>query len=49
MGVWQCRGCGWEKEMGCKPRKCGDCGGQNINKKEGRVGGKRVLFKGSSL
>ncbi|NPV28324.1 MAG: rubredoxin [Firmicutes bacterium] len=34
MAVWQCQDCGWEKETRCKPRKCANCGGKNIDKKE---------------
>ncbi|MGB9793402.1 MAG: RCKP-type rubredoxin-like domain-containing protein [Thermacetogeniaceae bacterium] len=34
MAVWQCQDCGWEKETRCKPKKCANCGGTNIKKKE---------------
>lgn len=34
MAIWKCQDCGWEKDTRCKPKKCGSCGGSNIQKKE---------------
>ncbi|WP_404980505.1 RCKP-type rubredoxin-like domain-containing protein [Carboxydichorda subterranea] len=34
MAVWVCAQCGYQKEARCKPRKCPECGGAALTKRE---------------